>query len=273
MQKLLARLQSPKTFASFIAPLLVPLLTLQAQALDVHQVEREIHRLTNAMRAEKNLAPLTAMTELDGLARKHSENMAQQGFFAHTDLQGLSPSGRMEKYLPGLFTMGSAENIAMRTVSGDAEAAVALALVTQWRHSEGHYRNIMNTSLRQLGVGVGEANGNVYATQNFANSLVMLENTRPEQVKAGAAVSLKFRFLADFPAKELTAFVNVPDKAARFYTKDGSFYTGGGPLEAIWKDPTHFELKVPTTHGKGGYRIGIGQNGAYYQTPFGFSVN
>lgn len=253
--------------------LLSPLLLLPAQALDIYKVEREMHRLTNAMRAEKSVAPLTAMPELDTLSRNHSLNMAENDFFAHTDPEGLSPSARLEKFLPGLLTMGSGENIAMRTVSGDDETAVALALMTQWRHSEGHYRNIMNNSFKQLGIGVAELNGEVFATQNFATSLVMLESKLPATVPSGKPLNMQFRFLADYPAKELTAFLTVPDKSAKFYTESGSFYTGGGPLKLVWKDATHFELSIPTTHGKGSYKLGIGRNGSYYDTPFGFSVN
>lgn len=250
------------------------LLSLQspAAALDVNRISSEIHRLTNAMRAEKNLPPLAKMPELDALARRHSQNMATQHFFGHVDPAGLSPGGRMQKYLPGLLTTLSAENIAMRTISGDNEASLAFKLMEQWRHSPGHYANIMTPGLEQLGAGVAVSANEIYATQNFATALVMLAQKMPAQVPSGKPLQLKFRYLGSFPREQLTVFVHVPDRSARFAVEGGSFYTGGGPLQPIWSDSRHFSLNVPTRHGLGEYSLGIGRSGSYYNTPFRFQA-
>lgn len=255
-----------------LAALVSQMLVLQALALDTQKVEREIHRLTNAMRAEKGVAPLQPLPELDSLARNHSINMAQNGFFSHSDPEGRSPFDRMEHFLPGLLTMGSAENIAMRGLSGDDELMVALGLVTQWRNSPGHYSNIMNPAYRQLGVGIGTGSGNVYATQNFTSALVMLETDLPKRAALGQSVKLSFRFLGDFPKAQLSVFLTVPDKSARFPTSSGSFYTGGGPLQPVWTDASSFELTIPVKYGAGSYSLGIGSNGSYYSTPYHFEA-
>jgi len=245
-------------------------LQLPAAALDLNKIASEIHRLTNAMRAEKNLPPLAAMPELDGLARRHSQNMVDQHFFDHVDPAGLSPGGRLKKYLPGLLTTMSAENIAMRSLSGDNEAGLAFKLMDQWRHSPGHYANIMTPGLEQLGAGVAVNAREIYATQSFATALVMLEQAMPAQVAAGRPLQLKFRYLGSFPGQQLTVFVHVPNQTAHFAAGGGSFYTGGGPLQPKWSDNHHFKLSVPTTYGLGTYRLGIGRSGSYYDTPFKF---
>lgn len=246
--------------------------SLSVLALERDSVEKEIHRLTNQLRQEKNLPPLAPLPGLYQLARKHSEAMASQGFFAHTDPQGRGPSERMKLFLPGLLAMGSGENIAMRSEGQEDEMELALALFTQWKHSPGHYANMVSKDYRHLGVGVALENGNVYATQNFANGLVQLQSGPPAKVESGPAVKMKFEFLADFPPAEVSVFVHVPDTQARFYTSGGSFYTGGGPISPVWLDKTHFEINLPTDKGLGTYSLGIGQNGAYYNTPFGFEV-
>lgn len=243
---------------------------MPAAALDLDSVENEIHRLTNQLRQEKHVPPLAPLKGLYEVSRKHSQAMAEQGFFAHTDPQGRGPSDRLKLFLPGLLTMGSGENIAMRSLGQDDEAEVALGLFTQWKHSPGHYANMVSESYRHLGVGVALKNGDVYATQNFAKGLVQLQSGPPAKVKSGPPVKMKFEFLADFPPAEVSVFVHVPDESARFYTTGGAFYTGGGPISPVWLDKTHFEITLPTDKGLGAYTLGIGQKGSYYDTPFGF---
>ncbi|PIQ27707.1 hypothetical protein COW36_07380 [bacterium (Candidatus Blackallbacteria) CG17_big_fil_post_rev_8_21_14_2_50_48_46] len=247
-------------------------LHLPAQALNLDQVEVKIHSLTNQLRAEKNLPPLKPLEGLYALARKHSEAMASQHFFSHTDPQGRSPFDRMAQFMPGLLSMGSAENIAMRSSRGEDEDTVALGLFTQWKHSPGHYANMIGKGYRHLGVGVAEKNNQIYATQNFATGLVLLQSPLPGKIPVGTSVKLRFEFLADFPPAELSAYLHVPDKNARFYTSSGSFYTGGGPLTPAWIDKQHFVLSIPTDKGVGKYSLGIGQSGAYYDTPFAFET-
>lgn len=249
------------------------LLCLPALALDLRAVEVKIHALTNQLRAEKSLPPLHPLESLAKIARLHSQAMAEQNFFSHTDPQGRSPFDRMAEFLPGLLSVGSGENIAMRSQGPESEEQLAQGLFLQRKNSPGHYANMVSTGFRHLGVGLAERRGHYYATQNFANGLVLLQSSIPPRLPSGSPVDLRFEFLADFPAAELTAFVRVPDKQARFYTSSGAFYTGGGPITPQWIDKTHFVLRLPTDRGAGSYSLGIGRNGAYYDTPFSYWVS
>lgn len=248
------------------------LLCRTALALDLEAVEMKIHALTNQLRAEKSLPPLQPLAGLTQLARKHSQAMAEQNFFSHTDPQGRGPFERMAEFLPQLLSITSGENIAMRSQGSEDETQLATGLFLQWKNSPGHYANMINPSFRHLGVGLAAAHGNYYATQNFAQGLVLLQSPIPPRLVKGSPLVLRFEFLADFPPTELSVYVHVPDKKARFYTSSGSFYTGGGPITPQWIDKTHFVLRLPTDQGVGLYTLGIGRNGAYYDTPFNYQV-
>ncbi len=105
--------------------------------------------------------PVTGHPLLQAAARKHSQDMALKGYFAHNNLAGLTPFDRMkaEGYKGG--TMG--ENIA-------AGNATAVKTVDQWMNSDGHCANIMNAKYTQLGVGYfysATSKYKHYWTQNF----------------------------------------------------------------------------------------------------------
>jgi len=105
--------------------------------------------------------PLVMQPQLQAAARKHSKDMATNGFFAHTNLAGLSPFDRMKAEGYKGTTMG--ENIA----AGNATAAQTM---TQWMNSDGHCANIMNPKYKQLGVGYWYSASSKYRhywTQNF----------------------------------------------------------------------------------------------------------
>lgn len=240
-------------------------------ALNLERLSQEIHRLTNEMRAEKKLAPLDSLSELDGLARRHSQNMAKTNFFDHVDPQGNSPADRMAKFLPQLLSANSGENIALRSIEGD-ESAMAQTLMRLWHDSPEHYQDIINPDYQYLGVGVEQLDDKIYATQTFASVIALLENSLPAKVTAGTTVTLRFRFLAGFPSSELSAFLTVPDGTARIPAGNGSAYIGKGPMIPVWTDAGHFELTVPTRYGLGNYQVRLGHQSAYYDKVFQFEA-
>lgn len=121
--------------------------------------EREILDLANAERVKRGLALLGWSDAAAAVAREHSDDMRDNGYFAHTDPAGRQPWDRAES--AGLSYSLFAENIA----AGQPDAFYAHYA---WLNSTtGHRENLLGDTTR-LGAGVafgGEMN--IYYTQNF----------------------------------------------------------------------------------------------------------
>ncbi|MFG2738265.1 CAP domain-containing protein [Streptomyces harbinensis] len=114
-------------------------------------------RLVNQERAQAGCRPLVRDAALAGLATDFSRDMAQRGFFSHTDPDGRSPWDRAQA--AGITNMGG-ENIAR----GQQDAQ---AVMDAWMNSEGHRANILNCDFTTLGVGVHLGDGGPWWTQAF----------------------------------------------------------------------------------------------------------
>jgi uncharacterized protein YkwD len=88
--------------------------------------------------------PLSMQGNLVCAARLHSLDMAENGYFDHTNQEGQSPWDRMEE--AGYAWSAAAENIAR----GQQDAA---QVMDSWMNSPGHCANIMNPDLEEIGVG------------------------------------------------------------------------------------------------------------------------
>ena len=119
--------------------------------------EAEVLSLVNKERAAAGCGAVTADSRLASLARAHSADMRDRHFFDHTNPSGQDPWARAAA--AGVTNM-RAENIAM----GQKDAA---AVMTAWMNSPGHRANILNCSLRTLGVGVATGTGGPWWTQDF----------------------------------------------------------------------------------------------------------
>ncbi len=121
----------------------------------------EVLTLVNQQRAQAGCRPLTADTRLDGLATDFSAEMAERGFFDHTDPDGRTPWDRAKSR--GITNLGG-ENIA----EGQSDAQ---AVMTAWMNSPDHRANILNCDYRTIGVGVhyatGSESGGPWWTQDF----------------------------------------------------------------------------------------------------------
>ncbi|TWF95710.1 CAP domain-containing protein [Saccharopolyspora dendranthemae] len=115
----------------------------------------QVVSLVNEARAEAGCAPLTVDGRLTKAATAHSADMASRGYFSHTTPEGVTFGDRLRD--AGYASPG-AENIARGHTSADQ-------VVGDWMKSRGHRKNIMDCSLRTIGVGV-EYNGH-YWTQDF----------------------------------------------------------------------------------------------------------
>lgn len=117
-------------------------------------------RLVNLERSKKaNCRPLTVHSALTTAARGHSADMARNGYFSHTSLDGRTPQDRMRA--AGYSGRRTGENIA----AGQTSAA---GVMMAWMDSPGHKANILNCQYHHIGV--GHAKGGPYGhywTQNF----------------------------------------------------------------------------------------------------------
>lgn len=124
-------------------------------------LEKKVLELVNAERAVYGIKPLVWNDKLAKVAREHSRDMIERGFFSHENPDGKSPFDRLRD--ANIRYTCAAENIA----AGQSSPEMA---VEEWMNSEGHKMNILNPSLTALGVGMARGGDyGIYWTQNFAD--------------------------------------------------------------------------------------------------------
>ena len=133
----------------------------EADRVDLLEVEKEVVRLVNMERIEAGLEPFDACNQLSSVARIKSEDMDANDYFNHRSPTFGSPFDMMDSY--GIDYEAAGENIAMGYPTAES-------VVQAWMDSDGHRRNILNSSFGKIGVGVYQANnGTNYWTQMFTN--------------------------------------------------------------------------------------------------------
>lgn len=121
--------------------------------------EQNLFEITNALRVREGLHALEWDTLAAASARKHSEDMARNNFFAHTNLNGLDPFDRMER--DGISYSYAGENLAL----GQFNAIFAHEGLM---NSIGHRKNILNKGFTRLGTGVAYGSDKrPYFTQKY----------------------------------------------------------------------------------------------------------
>ena len=106
-----------------------------------------------------DMPAVPAVTWNDLLAKaafEHSKEMEANKNFSHTGINGSNPGDRITK--AGYSWTSYGENIANGYPSEEA-------VITGWLNSEGHCKNIMSASVKEMGAG-RQAN---YWTQEFAS--------------------------------------------------------------------------------------------------------
>lgn len=99
--------------------------------------------LLNAYRAQNGLAPVRLSPTLTAAAESHSAEMANNGYFDHTMLGGVSVGENLENHGYPDATYG--ENIAAGQGSADG-------VFSQWRNSAGHNANMLSANFDAVGV-------------------------------------------------------------------------------------------------------------------------
>lgn len=115
-------------------------------------LEAELAAWINAERAGKGLGKLGASGVLQNAAQAHACDMAERGYFAHE-----GPGGPGFKARIGKTGYGTAvENLA-KTPGASAGTAAAM-----WRKSPGHWANILNRGIGEMGVAVATDGRDVF---------------------------------------------------------------------------------------------------------------
>ena len=132
-------------FVALCLVLAATVASAQAAAAPPQPFLDQVVALTNQARADNGLPPLTANPLLAAAAQKQAEAMAADAFFDHTNPKtGTQPGDRVTA--EGYRWSVVAENIA----AGDATPA---DVVAGWLNSPGHRANILNSDVREIGVG------------------------------------------------------------------------------------------------------------------------
>ena len=129
---------------------------------DLRQVEEEMIRVVNDVRAEHGLDRLAELPGLTTVARLHSEDMAARDYLSHVNPEDLGPSERVN--LAGIAFEQLGENIGLnRGHKHPVDQAVE-----QWMASPGHRESILDPKFEKTGVGVAlSEDGVFYFTQLF----------------------------------------------------------------------------------------------------------
>jgi uncharacterized protein YkwD len=123
-------------------------------------LEAQMLELVNREREAAGLKPLAPDPELTEVARAHSTDMFERGYFAHVSPEGLSPFDRMKD--AGVTFRTAGENLAL---------APTLQLAhTGLMNSPGHRANILRPEFGRLGIGIMDGGyRGIMVSQEFRN--------------------------------------------------------------------------------------------------------
>ena len=131
-------------------------------SVNVHSVEQESFNLVNRERAEVGSAgQLARNAVVERIAREYSEQMRDQGFFAHRAPDGSTLESRLRR--AGIEFRMAAENLARVENHADPAIFAHTILMGQPHHRE----NILGPEYRLLGVGAAKSDDKVWITQIF----------------------------------------------------------------------------------------------------------
>lgn len=156
---------------------------------DIALIEMYVHEFTNDQREDAGLLKLHRIQAIDSIARDHSLDMSERGYFEHTTPEGLEPTDRADragyscvKHYATHYTRGIAENLSLSYTYTHYitpgvktsyiwmadEEAIAVDVVEGLMNSPPHRESILNGDYDKIGIGVViNSDEMVYATQNF----------------------------------------------------------------------------------------------------------
>jgi len=118
------------------------------------QMRQAVVGWVNDSRRAKGLPALKVSAQLQSAATAHACDMAERGYFSHEGPGGPSFVRRLKK--AGYDFRTANENIAE---TGSASVANVTGI---WQGSSGHWANVIDPGVREIGVGVAEGGGRIY---------------------------------------------------------------------------------------------------------------
>jgi uncharacterized protein YkwD len=138
-----------------LAGLLVLLTPQVAEGASLDSVEQDLVARINAFRAGRGLPTLAVSDALSAAAKWMSVDMGARNYFAHTSLDGRSPTQRMaDAGYPAFGTWTGEDLAAGYTTTAD--------VLNGWINSPGHYAVLVNPQYHAIGVGRGYTSGSTY---------------------------------------------------------------------------------------------------------------
>ncbi len=126
-------------------------------SFDIDDLREDLLNEINKDRAVYDYPEIALAPELNDLAQDHSEDMAENDFFGHINLSNQTPNDRR---LEAEIEMPVSENIAK-------DVSVLFAHLGLMR-SGSHRENILNPDWYLVGLGIAEAEGYLYITEEFS---------------------------------------------------------------------------------------------------------
>src|SRR2546423_6157469 len=151
-----------------------------ARAATLDSGENDLLAQVNSFRASRGLSTLVVSDSLTLAAKWMATDMSVNNYFAHTSLDGRSPTQRMADAGYPAFSTWTGENLAAGyTSTGD--------VLNGWINSPAHYAVLVNPHYRAIGVGRGYATGSAYGWYWTADFGGVVDAARAAPVSRAAA--------------------------------------------------------------------------------------
>src|SRR2546422_9209315 len=135
--------------------LFVSLAPQVAEGASLDAAEQDLVARVNGFRAARGLATLAVSDTLAAAAKWMSVDMGSRNYFAHTSLDGRSPTQRMaDAWYPAFSTWTGEDLAAGFTTTAD--------VLNGWINSPAHYAVLVNPQYHAIGVGRGYTGGSTY---------------------------------------------------------------------------------------------------------------
>lgn len=128
------------------------------QPAGVQALESSMIGWINKQRTAKGLRKLSPSGKLAAAAQGHACDMAQRGYFGHQRAGGPDLPARVKAKAYRFGTI--AENIA-KTRSPEVSAAAGV-----WQNSAGHWANILDPKVTEIGIGIARGGDRTYWVMN-----------------------------------------------------------------------------------------------------------